>query len=73
MWQSEAPLNPSPRPCLLTTEPQKTKNATEVAFLMDAKTRSLDLGFGAQTFLEAGQFLLLQLLSDLGFDVVQFG
>jgi hypothetical protein len=32
MWQSEAPLNPSPRPSLLTTEPQKTKNATKVAF-----------------------------------------
>ena len=56
-----------------TTERQRTKNATEVAFLKSSQFRSLDLGFGAQTFLEAGQLLLLQLLSDLGFDVVQFG
>ena len=45
-----------------TTERQKTKNATEVASFWGIKTRSLDFGFGAQFFLELGQFLLLQLL-----------
>ena len=34
---------------------------------------SLDLGFGAQAFLETTQFLLLQLLGDLGFDFLQLG
>ena len=73
MWQSEAPLNPSPRPSLLSTEPQKTKNATQVAFFRVSKTRSLDLGFGAQIFLELGQFLLLQLLGNLTLNLLKLG
>ena len=48
------------------------KKAAHAAFLL-VQTELFDLGLGTQVFLELGQFLLLQLLCNLGFDFVKRG